>query len=47
MVNSWHWLCDTQLKEVAHRCREVNGVQFIATFRSLAMNALRLDMFCL
>jgi predicted transposase YbfD/YdcC len=37
--NSWHWPRDTQLKEDAHRYREVNGVQIIATLR----NALRLD----
>jgi len=43
--NSWHWPRDTQLKEDAHRCRESNGVQIIATLRSLAMNALRLDGF--
>ncbi len=41
--NSWHWPRDTQLKEDAHRYREVNGVQIIATLRSLAMNALRLN----
>ena len=41
--NSWHWPRDTQLQEDAHRYREVNGVQIIATLRSLAMNALRLD----
>lgn len=43
--NSWHWPRDTQLKEDAHRYREVNGVQIMATLRSLAMNALRLDGF--
>jgi predicted transposase YbfD/YdcC len=32
------------LKEDAHRYREVNGVQIMATLRSLAMNALRLDV---
>jgi hypothetical protein len=41
--NSWHWLRDPQLKEDAHRYREINGVQIMATLRSLAMNALRLD----
>jgi hypothetical protein len=43
--NSWHWPRDTQLKEDAHRYREANGVQIMATLRSLAMNALRLDGF--
>ena len=43
--NSWHWPRDTQLKEDAHRYREVNGVQILATLRSLAMNALRLAGF--
>ena len=41
--NSWHWPRDTQLGEDAHRYREVNGVQIMATLRSLAMNALRFD----
>jgi len=45
IANSWHWPRDTQLKEDAHRYREVNGVQIMATLRSLAMNALRLDGF--
>ena len=35
--NSWHWPRDTQLKEDAHRYRETNGVQILATLRSLAM----------
>ena len=43
--NSWHWPRDTQLKEDAYRYREVNGVQIMATLRSLAMNALRLGGF--
>ncbi|MCX5960567.1 MAG: ISAs1 family transposase [Cyanobacteria bacterium] len=43
--NSWHWARDTQLREDAHRYRETNGVQTMATLRSLAMNALRLDGF--
>lgn len=43
--NSWHWPRDTQLREDAHRYRETNGVQILATLRSLAMNALRLDGF--
>jgi predicted transposase YbfD/YdcC len=41
--NSWHWPRDTQLGEDGHRYREPNGVQVLATLRSLAMNALRLD----
>jgi hypothetical protein len=43
--NSWHWPRDTQLREDAHRYREPNGVRIMATLRSLAMNALRLDGF--
>ena len=43
--NSWHWPRDTQLKEDAHHYRETNGVQIMATLRSLAMNALRLNDF--
>ncbi len=31
------------LREDAHRFRENNGVQILATLRSLAINALRLD----
>ena len=34
--NSWHWPRDTQLKPDAHRYREPNGVQMIATLRILA-----------
>jgi hypothetical protein len=40
-----NWPRDTQFKEDAHRYREVNGVEIMATLRSLAMNALRLDGF--
>lgn len=43
--NSWHWPRDTQLREDEHRYRESNGVRIMATLRSLAMNALRLDGF--
>jgi hypothetical protein len=32
-------------KEDAHRYREFNGVQILATLRSLAINAIRLDGF--
>jgi predicted transposase YbfD/YdcC len=41
--NSWHWVRDLPLREDAHRYREVNSVQILATLRSLAINALRLD----
>jgi len=41
--NSWHWVRDVPLREDAHRYREVNGVQILATLRSLAINAPRLD----
>ena len=41
--NSWHWVRDVLLREDAHRYREFNGVQILATLRSLAINALRLD----
>ena len=41
--NSWHWVRDVPLREDAHRYRETNGVQILATLRSLAINALRLD----
>jgi hypothetical protein len=41
--NSWHWVRDVQLREDAHRYREDNGVQILATLRSLAINALLLD----
>jgi hypothetical protein len=41
--NSWHWVRDVPLREDAHRYREDNGVQILATLRSLAINSLRLD----
>ncbi len=28
---SWHWLNGTQLKEEAHRYREANGIQIMAS----------------
>lgn len=34
---------DVPLREDAHSSRENNGVQILATLRSLAINALRLD----
>jgi hypothetical protein len=34
---------DVPLREDAHRYWEDNGVQILATLRSLAINALRLD----
>lgn len=44
--NSWHWVRNTQLWEDAHRYREENGVQILATLRSTAINVLRLDGIC-
>jgi len=41
--NSWHRVRDVPLREDAHRYREGNGVQILATLCSLAINALRLD----
>jgi len=41
--NCWHWVRDVPLGEDAHRYREDNGVQMLATLRSLAINALRLE----
>lgn len=41
--NSWHWVRDGPLREDTHRYRENNGVKILATLRSLAMNALRLE----
>jgi hypothetical protein len=43
--NSWHWVRVVPLREDAHRYREFNGVQILATLRSLGINALRLDGF--
>jgi hypothetical protein len=40
--NNWHWVRDVPLREDAHRYREDNGVQILATLRSMAINALRL-----
>ena len=37
--NSWHWVRDVPLREDAHRYREDNGDQILATLRSLAINA--------
>jgi hypothetical protein len=34
---------DVPLREDSHRCREDNGVQILATLRSLVINALGLD----
>ena len=36
--NSWHWVRDVPLREDAHRYREDNGVQTLATLSSLAIN---------
>ncbi|MFN7900118.1 MAG: hypothetical protein ACK5N0_10730 [Synechococcaceae cyanobacterium] len=43
--NSWPRPRDTQLGEDAHHSREINGVQIIATLRSVAMKALGLGGF--
>ena len=43
--NSWHWPRDTKHDEDAHRYRDRNGVQVMATPRSLAINARRLGGF--
>ena len=43
--NSWHWVRDTHLREVAHRYRERNGVQVLAGLRTMALNLLRLNGF--
>jgi len=40
---SWQWVRDVPLREDAHRYWEFNGVQILATLRSLAINALRLE----
>lgn len=41
--NSWPWVRDVPLREDAHRYRENNGVQILASLRSMAINPLRLD----
>ena len=41
--NGWHWVRDMPLREDSHRYRETNGVEILATHRSLAINALRLE----
>ena len=43
--NSWHWVRDVPLGEDANRYRDFNGFQILATLRSLAINALRLNGF--
>lgn len=43
--NSWHWRRDIQLDVDDHRYREQNGAQIPATLRSLAMKALRWEVF--
>ncbi|MCX5932939.1 MAG: hypothetical protein NTW83_14270 [Cyanobacteria bacterium] len=45
LENSWHWVTGTQLREVAHRFRERNGVQMLAGLRTVALNLLRLNGF--
>ncbi len=41
--NSWHWVLEVILRESGHLYREINGIQFIASLRSMAINALRLN----
>ena len=41
--NSWHRVRDVPLREDANRYREDNGVQILATLRSLAINARLLE----
>ena len=41
--NSWHWVRDVSLRKDPHRNREGNGIQILATMRSLAIKTLRLD----
>ena len=41
--NSLYWPRKHQLREDAHRYRQSDDVQIIATLRSLVMNTLRLD----
>ena len=36
--NSWHWVRDVPLREDAHRYREDNGVQILATLRSMGVS---------
>jgi predicted transposase YbfD/YdcC len=36
MENDWRWPRDIPLRKDAHRTRETNGVQILATLRSLA-----------
>ncbi|QPN66421.1 hypothetical protein [Synechococcus sp. CBW1006] len=45
MENSWHRSRDTQRQKGAQRDREDNGVQIMATLRSLTMDALHFDGF--
>ena len=43
--NSWHWVRDVTLREGAHRYRENNGEQIMATLLSLAISpATRSDL---
>jgi hypothetical protein len=43
-IEGWHWICDTQLHEDAHRYRG-NVAGAMATLRTAALNLLRLDGF--
>lgn len=41
-LECWHWICDTQLQEDAHRYRG-NDAGALACLRTAALNLLRLD----
>jgi predicted transposase YbfD/YdcC len=41
--NPWHWVRDVAVREDAHRYRQANGVQIVATLRTMAINSLRLN----
>ena len=43
-IECWHWICDTQLHEDAHRFRG-NGAGAMATLRTAALTLLRLAGF--
>ncbi len=40
----WHWIRDTQLREIAHRYRG-NGAGLMVVLRTAALNLLRLTVF--
>ncbi len=43
--NEWHWVCDVQLGEHAHRYAERNGVQVLALLRTLGLRLLQTNGF--